>query len=156
VLFLNLHPEDLTDETLLAADSPLLHLRSRIVLEITERASIERIVDVRSRIAALRQAGYRVAVDDLGAGYSGLSSFVLLEPEVAKIDMALVRDVHRFPTKQRLIRSLADLCKDMGMTLIAEGVESTAERDVLIDLGCDLFQGYLFAQPGPAFPGVAF
>lgn len=153
-LFINLHPEDLADDELLDPRSPLLAMASRVVLELTERQSITQIADVRSRIAALRSAGYRIAVDDLGAGYAGLSSFAILEPDVAKLDMGLVRDVDKLPMKQRLIRSLSDVCRDMKMPLVAEGVETVAERDVLIDLGCDLFQGYLFARPCSTLPTV--
>jgi EAL domain-containing protein (putative c-di-GMP-specific phosphodiesterase class I) len=98
--------------------------------------------------------GYRIAVDDLGAGYAGLTSFTLLEPEIVKLDMSLVRDVHQNSTKQKVIRSMTALSQDMGMTVVAEGVETVAERDALLDLDCDLLQGFLFAKPGPAFPEV--
>jgi EAL domain-containing protein (putative c-di-GMP-specific phosphodiesterase class I) len=98
--------------------------------------------------------GYSIAVDDLGAGYAGLTSFTLLEPEIVKLDMSLIRDVHQNSTKQKVVRSMTALAKDMGMIVVAEGVESQAERDCLIDLGCDYLQGYLFARPGPPFPEV--
>jgi EAL domain-containing protein (putative c-di-GMP-specific phosphodiesterase class I) len=68
--------------------------------------------------------------------------------------MSLVREVHKNSTKQKIIRSMAGLSKDMGMLVVAEGVETAAERDALVDLGCDLLQGYLFARPGPPFPQV--
>jgi EAL domain-containing protein (putative c-di-GMP-specific phosphodiesterase class I) len=67
--------------------------------------------------------------------------------------MALIRDVHASPTKQKLIGSMTALCKDMGMIIVAEGVEKPEERATLTDLGCDLLQGFLFAEPGP-FPDV--
>jgi EAL domain-containing protein (putative c-di-GMP-specific phosphodiesterase class I) len=122
------------------------------VLEITERASIDSIQDLRQRVARLRETGYRIAIDDLGAGYAGLTSFALLEPEIVKIDMTLVRDVDRLEVKQRLIASITSLCTEMGILVVGEGVETQAERDTLIQLGCDLFQGYFIAKPGPAFP----
>jgi EAL domain-containing protein (putative c-di-GMP-specific phosphodiesterase class I) len=152
MLFVNLHTTDLLDSTLLSKDTPLSRIAHRVVLEITERASLEKVKDVRARIAALRAIGFRIAVDDLGAGYAGLTSFALLEPEIVKLDMTLIRDVHRSATKQKLIRSMAELCKDMGMMVVGEGVENVEERDALVDLGCDLLQGYLFAKPAPAFP----
>ncbi|HVU02318.1 MAG TPA: EAL domain-containing protein [Polyangiaceae bacterium] len=154
MLFVNLHTTDLLDPELLAKDAPLSRIAHRVVLEITERASLERVKDVRARIAQLREIGFRIAVDDLGAGYAGLTSFALLEPEIVKLDMTLVRDVHQSATKQKLIRSMAELCKDMGMMVVGEGVETVAERDCLIELGCDLLQGYLFAKPGKPFPEV--
>jgi EAL domain-containing protein (putative c-di-GMP-specific phosphodiesterase class I) len=107
-------------------------------------------------VAELRALGFRIAIDDLGAGYAGLTSFAVLEPEIVKLDMSLVRDVHKHPTKQKLIRSMTALCKDMGMTVVAEGIENVEERDAVIDLGCDLLQGYLFAKPGRAFPEFAW
>lgn len=155
-LFINLHPTDLADDRLYNPDSALAKMASRVVLEITERSSLERIPDARGRVAQLRALGYRIAVDDLGAGYAGLTSFALLEPDVAKLDMAIVRDVHKTPTKQKVIRSMTELCRDMRMRLVAEGVENREELDVLVELGCDLFQGYHFAKPGPAFPVAKF
>jgi EAL domain-containing protein (putative c-di-GMP-specific phosphodiesterase class I) len=154
MLFVNLHTTDLLDPRLLSAEAPLSQIAPRVVLEITERASLEKVKDVRSRISALREMGFRIAVDDLGAGYAGLTSFALLEPEIVKLDMSLVRDVHQNATKQKLIRSMAELCKDMGMMVVGEGVENVEERDSLVDLGCDLLQGYHFAKPGKAFPQV--
>jgi EAL domain-containing protein (putative c-di-GMP-specific phosphodiesterase class I) len=149
LLFVNLHPRDLADEELFDAAAPLSRVAPRVVLEITERVALDHVADVRVRIARLRALGYRVAVDDLGAGYAGLSSFAQLEPEVAKIDMSLVRDIDRHPTKRTLVRAMAALCGELGIALVVEGVETAAERDTLVELGCELMQGYLFARPAP-------
>ncbi len=152
VLFVNLHPRDLEDEELVSGDAELSKIASRVVLEITERASVSSITDLRGRIAQLREMGFRIAVDDLGAGYAGLTSFALLEPDIVKIDMSLVRDVHKLPVKQRLIRSITTLCEEMGIQVVGEGVENVEERDMLVELGCDLFQGYWLAKPQEPFP----
>ncbi len=152
VLFVNLHPTDLLDVDLWAAESSLTSMADRVVLEITERASLDAIKDVRSRVAGLRELGFRIAVDDLGAGYAGLTSFALLEPEIAKLDMSLVRDIHITPVKQKIVRSMTQLSKDMGMLVVAEGVENADERDALVELGCDLLQGYHLGRPGKPFP----
>jgi EAL domain-containing protein (putative c-di-GMP-specific phosphodiesterase class I) len=154
LLFINLHAVELNDETLTCPTAPLTMIASRVVLEITERASLEAIDDVPSRIAQLRELGFRIAIDDLGAGYSGLMSFTQLEPEFVKLDMSLVRDIHKNPLKQKLVRSMTALCKDMGITVVAEGIEVVEERDTIIELGCDLLQGFLLARPGRAFPRV--
>jgi EAL domain-containing protein (putative c-di-GMP-specific phosphodiesterase class I)/CheY-like chemotaxis protein len=154
LFFVNLHPEDLLDPALYLPDAPLTPLASRVVLEVTERVSLDNVSEVRERVAALRALGFQIAIDDLGAGYAGLTSFTLLEPEFVKLDMSLVRDVHDNPIKQKIIRSMVGLCKDMGKRIIAEGVESIGERDQLIELGCDLLQGYFFAKPGRPFPTV--
>jgi EAL domain-containing protein (putative c-di-GMP-specific phosphodiesterase class I)/ActR/RegA family two-component response regulator len=151
-LFVNLHPQDLLDPDLLDRDSSLASFADKVVLEITERASLGEIENVRVTVARLRELGFRIAVDDLGAGYAGLTSFALLEPEIVKLDMTLVRDIDQSPVKQKLVRSMTALCRDMGMLIVAEGVETVAERDTLLDIGCDLLQGYLIARPGRAFP----
>lgn len=154
VLFVNLHTTDLLDPELVSKSAPLSRIAHRVVLEITERSSIERIGDVRERVSELRRMGFRIAVDDLGAGYAGLTSFALLEPEIVKLDMSLVRDVHKSSTRRKLIQSMAALCKDMGMLVVGEGVETMEERETLIELGCDLLQGFLIAKPGKPFPEV--
>ncbi|HEY4157490.1 MAG TPA: EAL domain-containing protein [Polyangiaceae bacterium] len=156
MLFVNLHITDLMDPELTSPDAPLSKIANRVVLEVTERSSLDEVKDVRARVAALREMGYRIAVDDLGAGYAGLTSFTLLEPEIVKLDMSLVRNVHENSTKQKVIRSMTALSQDMGMTVVAEGVETAAERDALLELDCDLLQGFLFARPGPPFPEVTW
>jgi PAS domain S-box-containing protein len=151
-LFVNLHPEDLYDLDLIARSSPLSMIASRVILEITERASLESTPQLTERLARLRELGFRIAVDDIGAGYSGLSSFTELTPEVVKIDMSLVRDVHKSAVKQRTIRALCQLCRDLGTLVVAEGIETTEERDTLVKLGCDLLQGYLLGRPNRDLP----
>jgi EAL domain-containing protein (putative c-di-GMP-specific phosphodiesterase class I) len=155
-LFVNLHTHDLLDQDLFDTNQPLARVAGRVVLEITERASLHHIRDVQSRVAKLRQAGFRIAVDDLGAGYAGLTSFAHLEPEVVKLDMSLVRDVHVQPTKLTLVRTMIAMCHELGMKVVAEGIETPEERDAIVEAGCDLLQGYLFAKPGPAFPSAVF
>jgi EAL domain-containing protein (putative c-di-GMP-specific phosphodiesterase class I) len=151
LLFVNLHPEDLLDATLYLPDTPFSSLARRIVLEVTERASLDHISGIHERIAALRALGFQIALDDLGAGYAGLTSFTQLEPEFVKLDMSLIRDVDQSPTKQKIIRSMVGLCHDMGKQIVAEGIERREESATLVELGCDLLQGYLFAKPGRPF-----
>jgi len=150
-LFVNLHSAELLDPELLASGSPLFAVADRVVLEIAERASLRHLKDASAQIAELRAAGFRIAIDDIGAGYAGLSSFALLEPEVVKLDIVLVRDVDQSPIKRRLIAWFIELCKSMAIPVVAEGVETEAERDALVALGCELFQGYLFGRPAPEF-----
>jgi EAL domain-containing protein (putative c-di-GMP-specific phosphodiesterase class I) len=152
LLFVNLHIADLLDPHLLSPNSALSRLAPQVVLEITERAALEGIADLSSRITSLRELGYRVAIDDLGAGYSGLTMFALIEPDFIKLDMGLIRDIEQKPMHQRIVRSVVGLCEDMGKTAVVEGVETVAEFETLRELGCVLFQGYLFGRPGPGFP----
>lgn len=155
-VFVNLHPNDLLDEELFSPDAPLTRIAHRVVLEITERASLDDIRDVQTRVTNLRQLGFRIAIDDMGAGYAGLSSIVQLEPEVMKIDMALVRDIDQSATKQKLVGAMVRLCAEMKVMVIAEGIETAAERDALLRLGCDIMQGYLFVKPDRAFPEARY
>lgn len=146
-VFVNLHPLDLLDDELVSGTCPLTRHSRRIVLEITERATLEGMHDVRQRVAALRGLGYRIALDDLGAGYAGLTSFAHLEPDIVKIDRSLVQNIGSDRTKQKLLSSLAQLCGQLDMGVICEGIETLEERDTLLNLRCDLLQGYLFARP---------
>jgi EAL domain-containing protein (putative c-di-GMP-specific phosphodiesterase class I) len=150
-LFVNLHPLDLNDEELYAEGSPFAALASRTVLEITERASLDGVGRVIERIKKLRAMGFQIAIDDLGAGYAGLTSFSQLEPNVAKIDMSLVRGMDQSPRKQSIVRSMKGLCDELGALVVAEGVETPAEHQSLAAIGCDLLQGYLFGKPGRGF-----
>jgi len=153
-LFINLHPCDLRDPDLSDADSILASVADRVVLEITERASMQDIGGFRLKISELRELGFRIAVDDVGAGYAGLNCIAMLEPEFIKLDMTLVRNLDEQPIKQKLVASLVALGKDVGHTVIAEGVESLAERDTLVELGCDLLQGYFISHPSRIAPPV--
>lgn len=154
MMFLNLHAADLNDETLYGSTAPLTAFATNVVLEITERTSLSRINDVRSCITRLRSLGFRIAVDDLGAGYAGLSSFSQLEPDVAKLDMSLVRGIDASARKASIVRSMLTVCqRELGTYVVCEGVETEAERDTLTELGADLLQGYLFARPQRGFRG---
>jgi EAL domain-containing protein (putative c-di-GMP-specific phosphodiesterase class I)/ActR/RegA family two-component response regulator len=156
LLFVNLHASDLNDDELFAAQSSLAPIARRLVLEVTERASMDAVKNPAARTQDLRAMGFRIAVDDLGAGYAGLTSFMQLEPEFAKLDMSLVRGIDTDPRRQSIVRSMKLLCDELNMLVVAEGVETASERDMLVGLGCDLLQGYLFARPDRGFAKVAF
>jgi len=154
VAFVNLHANDLFDRTLTSPFSPLTKVASRVVLEITERNSLDGLADVRYRVAELRDLGFRIAIDDLGGGHARMGHFTPLDTDFVKLDMSLVRDLDSHPVKQRLVESITQLCRENGTKVIGEGVETQAEADVLIRLGCDLLQGYLIARPAPPFCDV--
>jgi EAL domain-containing protein (putative c-di-GMP-specific phosphodiesterase class I) len=155
MLFVNVHSQDLFDAELFSSSSPLASYADNVVLEITERATLDEVGDVAARMRRLRSLGYRLAIDDLGAGYAGLSSIAMLEPDYVKLDMSLTRDLASSPLRQRLVTSMVDACRDTGMKLVAEGVETIHELAKLRELGCDLLQGYHFARPSPEFVQVA-
>jgi len=146
-VLVNTHPLELMDEALGEGTDPLSTFSDRVVLEITERAPLEGLGDLRERGRRLRARGFRLAIDDLGAGYAALSSFASLEPDMVKIDMSLVRGLDQHFTKRKLVTSVVELCRDLRILVVAEGVETAAERDVLLQVGCDLLQGYLFGRP---------
>jgi EAL domain-containing protein (putative c-di-GMP-specific phosphodiesterase class I)/CheY-like chemotaxis protein len=146
-VFVNLHPKDLGDDSLIDPEAPLSRWASRVVLEITERASLDDVPDVPARVGSLRRLGYRIAIDDLGAGYAGLTSFAALAPEMVKLDMSLIRGIERDPVRQKLVASMYALCRELGTTVVAEGVETEAELEAVQKTGCPLVQGFLFGRP---------
>lgn len=150
-LFVNVHASELDDDSLMETADELHALSKRVVLEITEQASLASIPDISKKIARLRALGYRIAVDDLGAGYAALSVLALIEPEVVKVDMSLVRAVDASAVKRRVIRSILTLAQDVGAAVVCEGVETASEFRALEEIGCDLLQGYYLARPAAGF-----
>ncbi len=127
-------------------------LRRRTVIEITENAIIEDFERMRGTVRTLREEGFKIAIDDAGAGYSGLLTMVELESDFIKLDMSLTRNIEDSQVKQRLVKTLRDFCADANIELVAEGVETRAQLDVLKALGVVYGQGFLFAHPGVPFP----
>lgn len=146
-LFMNLHPAEAEDPLLLDPRNPLIPWAHRIILEITERSAIQDFEAFRRRMAELREAGFRFAVDDLGAGYASLSSVALLEPEYLKLDMSLLRDLHRLPRRNALLSRIVEYADSQGIRVVAEGVEYEEELAAAKEIGCHLFQGYHLGQP---------
>ena len=109
-IFVNLHPAELADDDLYDPAAPLSAIARRVVLEITERSSLDHLPDASERIAALRALGYRIAIDDLGAGYASLSTLAMMKPDLVKLDMSLVRGVGHDPARQMMLRALNQLC----------------------------------------------
>jgi EAL domain-containing protein (putative c-di-GMP-specific phosphodiesterase class I) len=130
---------------------------SNIVFEVTEG---ERIADRRHLLAIFheyKKHGLRTAIDDFGAGYAGLDLLAEFQPDIVKLDMAIVRDIDGRPASRAIVRAVVALCRELDIVLIAEGIETRAELIVLEDLGVALFQGYLFAKPQlEAFPDVSW
>ncbi|HEY1546647.1 MAG TPA: EAL domain-containing protein [Kofleriaceae bacterium] len=154
-LFVNVHGLELNDEELFSANSKLAQFAPRVVLEITERTGIDPAAGA-TRVAMLRRLGYRIAVDDLGAGYAALGALATLEPDIVKLDMSLIRDLDQHDKKRRIVAAIASLCRELGGRVVAEGVETPAEKQACIDVGIELIQGYLYARPARGFFPVVF
>ena len=112
-VLVNIHPRDLDDDELLSPLSPLSLLAPRIILEVTERAALDASAAMQVRLQTLRGMGYRIAIDDLGSGYSGLASLAELHPDVVKLDISLTRGVCRDPTERKLIQMMVGLCREL-------------------------------------------
>ncbi len=151
LLFVNLLADDLGDPQLLSADDPLHPFAGRIVLELTEQTRLNDRVDVKAAIGRLRELGYRVAIDDLGAGYSSLALLVELAPDFVKLDMSLVRGVDGDEVRQQIVGAMLQVCARKRSLAVLEGVETASESDALQNLGARWMQGYLFAKPSPPF-----
>jgi len=121
--------------------------RNRVVSEVSERtpiANVPAVWEVRDRA---REEGIRFALDDVGAGYAGLAALALLAPEYVKVDMSIIRGCDSDPAKQAVIAALTQYARRAGATVIAEGVETTHELQVSVDLGVELIQGFLIGTP---------
>lgn len=123
---------------------------SRLKLEVTESLLIDNIDDITSKMAALGQQGIGFALDDFGTGFSSLSYLKRLPFDELKIDQGFVRDIEFDPNDLAIARMVVALGRSLGLAVVAEGVETQAQRDVLADIGCECFQGYLFSRPLPA------
>jgi EAL domain-containing protein (putative c-di-GMP-specific phosphodiesterase class I) len=118
-----------------------------ITLEITEREVIENIGLYREAMHSFLEMGFSFAIDDLGAGYSGLETLVTLGASYLKIDMGLVRDVHLKRINQQVVRAIAEMGAAVRATVIAEGIQTRDEAAALYDLGVHYGQGYFFGRP---------
>jgi len=125
----------------------------RVVLELTEHERVPDYPGLLLVLERLRGQGLRLAVDDAGSGFASLQHVTRLRPEVIKLDIAFVRELHLDPARRAVARAMAGFAADLGATLVAEGVETVAELDQLLLLGVPLGQGYHFAAPAP--PAVA-
>jgi EAL domain-containing protein (putative c-di-GMP-specific phosphodiesterase class I) len=144
-LAVNASPETVMDPGFEAAFAGLPP--RRIVLEVTEHASVASYEGLVERLAGLRAGGMRLAVDDAGAGYSGLHHILRLRPDLIKLDMALTRNIDSDPARQALATALVGFAQETDSRIIAEGVETAAELEMLHALGVERAQGYFLGRP---------
>jgi EAL domain-containing protein (putative c-di-GMP-specific phosphodiesterase class I) len=147
-LFVNLHPTQLSDpEHLLDSLAGLQDFASRVTLEITERSPLYEIELWEKSVELVTEAGFSLAIDDLGAGYNSLTMLAELQPRYIKLDMSLVRHIEMEPRKRRLVQLIRTFAEATNALTIAEGVETEKEAKVLKECGIHLLQGYYYAAP---------
>jgi EAL domain-containing protein (putative c-di-GMP-specific phosphodiesterase class I) len=123
---------------------PLHHL----MFEVTENEPARDVSHLQSIFTEYKKHGMITAIDDFGAGHSGLNMLADFQPDILKIDMALTRAIAADPVRRKIVAAIVMLCQSLNVSVIAEGVESLQEAVTLRDLGVRLFQGYFFARPG--------
>ena len=145
-------PELCIRSTLEAAkehDFPL----DRLIFETLESDHLDNNRHLTNILREYHEFGFKTAIDDFGAGYSGLNLLADFQPDLIKLDMALIRDIDHDRVRQIIVRGVVTICEELGVTVIAEGIETPGERDFLADCGIFLMQGFWFAKP--AFKALA-
>lgn len=120
----------------------------RIMFEITESEQVADIKHLTKIFEHYQAQGFTTALDDFGAGHAGLNMLASFVPQIMKIDMELVQGIDHSPVKQTIIRGLLQICRELKITVLAEGLERAEEVDYFKSQGVELMQGYYFAKPG--------
>lgn len=132
---------------------PIEHLN----LEVTEEEVIADCAHFAAKLNEYRRLGLKITIDDFGAGYAGLNLLAELQPDQVKIDMNLVRGIDKHGPRQAIVCAVTQVCTDLGIDVIAEGIETVQEYRWFTDQGISLFQGYFFSRPGfECFPPVCY
>lgn len=138
-------PERCIRTTLDAADAYGFPIE-RIMFEITEAERVDDVPHLRDIVAHYKKRGFTTAIDDFGAGYAGLNLLAEVQTDLIKLDMAMVRGIDADPTRQAIVRGILQVCRDLGIRVIAEGIETREELRTLRGFGIELFQGFYFAK----------
>jgi diguanylate cyclase (GGDEF)-like protein len=149
-------PRNCIRATLAAARRYAFRL-DRLIFEVTEGEEVTDKEKLREIFDVYQQQGFQTAIDDFGAGFSGLNLLKDFQPHIIKLDMEMIRGIHLAPAQRAIVRAVVAMCREMRIEPIAEGVETLDEYRVLYDMGIRLFQGYLFARPAfEALPAIAW
>jgi EAL domain-containing protein (putative c-di-GMP-specific phosphodiesterase class I) len=127
-----------------------------LAIEITERALIDKIGQAKISINSLRDAGVKVLLDDFGTGYSSLSYLHEFKLDVLKIDRTFIAGIRPRIQENPVVNTIITLAKTLQLKVVAEGIETSLQRKLLTELGCDSGQGYWFAKPMPAREAVTW
>lgn len=153
-IFINFNPTSIYNPEYCLRDTITLanELRfdpSKVVFEVVESSKVSNLEHLKNIFQHYIKMGFRVALDDVGSGYSSLNMLANLMPHIIKIDMELIRDITSNPTKKAIVNSLVQLSKEIGALSLAEGIETNDEFETVKELGVDMAQGYLFGKPSP-------
>lgn len=119
----------------------------KIIIEMTEQETVESMNHLVENIRELRKLGFRIALDDTGAGYSSLHSIGEILPEIIKIDRAVIQDIHEDPVSESMLKGIMLIANEVGSLVVVEGIEKGEELDVLSCHQVDFAQGYYYARP---------
>jgi EAL domain-containing protein (putative c-di-GMP-specific phosphodiesterase class I) len=155
-LFLNIHPAELNERYLVQPDDPIFQHDHDVYLEITEGVPLTHFELCKSILSEVRGRGVYLVVDDLGAGYSNLKYIADLHPRVVKLDRELVAGLVKDSRLFKLVSAIVVLCNELEAQVVAEGIETEAELDAVIESGARYGQGYLLARPAFPPPPLAF
>jgi len=144
-------PETCLRTTIAAAEAAGFPLH-RIMFEMTEHEAIEDLDHFTRIVDSYKELGFITAIDDFGAGSSGLTLFASVMPDIVKLDIRLIAGIHKSRVQKVIVENMVDMCSKFGIGVIAEGVEEAAELKTLTELGIYLYQGFFFARP--AFDAV--
>lgn len=153
-LFLNIHPAEFDEAWLVRPDDPLAIHVNDVYLEVTESVPIEYYRFCHSVLSEIRSKGIRLAVDDLGAGYSNLKYIADLAPEIVKLDRQLIAGLDTNPRLHALVTSIVRLCSELGAHVVAEGIETEAEFEAAIRTGAHYGQGFYLGRPAYPAPSL--
>lgn len=151
-LFINICPETLMDPAHRAGITDELAEewgipKKSIVLEVTEESAINNYGIFKEALAYYKESGYKIAIDDFGAGYGGLKMLSIIEPDFVKIDRHFISNIDKATVKFNLVHSIATACHRIGIKVIAEGIETEDELKVLLNMGIECLQGFHLARP---------
>jgi len=128
---------------------------SRLVFEMIEAEQVRDMAHLKGIIAEYRRQGAKVALDDLGSGYASLRYLAELQPDFVKLDQELVRGAHGDRVRSVLLHAVAEAAHQLGISVVAEGVETADDANFCRDIGADLAQGYFFARPASPPPSLS-
>nr|WP_275957875.1 EAL domain-containing protein [Rhabdochromatium marinum] len=159
-IFINFTPTAIYDpafclRTTIAAAQRTGWAPERFVFEVVETEELANTRDLVAILAEYRAAGFRVALDDLGAGYGSLTLLERLHPDIVKFDRELITEIDHSPSRQAIVTALVGMARQLGIATVGEGVETRAEWEWLREAGVDYVQGFLFARPANPPPALS-